>query len=165
MKNVAATNGQSVSFAALFFGVESTREGTWAGTDMLLNFNDRPPWATFARDAAGRANSLSKNTRSARARNKKNGLCDRFLARSFTHHNLRESLDGPQLTPAQKQTDINRQLNTTLRTEVEKLCEMANELRAEMMHSNPSETLSVAFVKKAQAIEKLAKQIKDHARG
>jgi hypothetical protein len=43
MKNVAATNGQSVSFAALFFGVESTWEGIWAGTDMLLNSYDRPP--------------------------------------------------------------------------------------------------------------------------
>jgi hypothetical protein len=45
MKNVAATNGQSVSFAVLFFGVESTWEGIWAGTDMLLNFYDRPPEA------------------------------------------------------------------------------------------------------------------------
>jgi len=54
MKNVAATNGQSVSFAALFFGVESIWEGTWAGTDMLLNFYDRPPWAQPACDAAGK---------------------------------------------------------------------------------------------------------------
>lgn len=74
-------------------------------------------------------------------------------------------LDGPQLTPAQKQTDMNRQLNTALRGEVDKLCEMANELRTDMLHSNPSETLSVAFIKKAQAIERLAKQIKDHAKG
>jgi len=74
-------------------------------------------------------------------------------------------LDGRQLTPALKQTDMNRQLNTTLRTEVEKLCEMANELRTDMMHSNPSETLSLTLVKKAQAIEKLAKQIKDQAKG
>jgi len=43
MKNVAATNGQSVSFAALFLDWESTWEGIWAGTDMLLNFYDRPP--------------------------------------------------------------------------------------------------------------------------
>jgi len=43
MKNVAATNGQSVSFAALFLGVESTWEGIWAGTDMLLNSYVRPP--------------------------------------------------------------------------------------------------------------------------
>src|SRR5215831_19179291 len=52
MKNVAATNGQSVSFAALFFGVESTWEGIWAGTDMLLNFYARPPWAQPALVAA-----------------------------------------------------------------------------------------------------------------
>ena len=81
------------------------------------------------------------------------------------NQNAPMGLDGPQLTPAQKQTDVNRQLNTTLRTEVEKLCEMANELRTDMLHSNPSETLSLTFVKKAQAIEKLAKQIKDQAKG
>src|SRR5215813_11999304 len=43
MKNVAATNGQSVSLAALFLAVEITWEGIWAGTDMLLNFYSRPP--------------------------------------------------------------------------------------------------------------------------
>jgi len=43
MKNVAATSGQSVSFAALFFGEESTWEEIWAGTDMLLNSYVRPP--------------------------------------------------------------------------------------------------------------------------
>jgi len=43
MKNVAATSGQSVSFAVLFFVVENTREEIWAGTDMLLNFYSRPP--------------------------------------------------------------------------------------------------------------------------
>jgi hypothetical protein len=43
MKNVAATNGQSVSFAVLFLVVEIAWEGNWAGTDMLLNFYSRPP--------------------------------------------------------------------------------------------------------------------------
>jgi dipeptidyl aminopeptidase/acylaminoacyl peptidase len=43
MKNVAATNGQKVSFAAFFLGDVNTWEGTWAGTDMLLNSYDRPP--------------------------------------------------------------------------------------------------------------------------
>lgn len=81
------------------------------------------------------------------------------------NQNAPMGLDGPQLTPAQKQTEMNRQLNTALRTEVEKLCDMANELRTDMLHSNPSETLSVAFIRKAQAIEKLAKQIKDQAKG
>lgn len=74
-------------------------------------------------------------------------------------------LDGPQLTPAQRQGDINRQLNAALRGEVDKLCAMADELRSDMLHSNPSETLSITFIKKAQAIEKLAKQIKEHAKG
>jgi len=74
-------------------------------------------------------------------------------------------LNGPQLTPAQKQTAMNRQPNTALRTEAEKLWEMANELRTDMLHSNPGETLSLTFVRKAQAIEKSAQQIKDQAKG
>lgn len=77
---MAATKGQSVSLAALFFGVESTWEGTWAGTDMLLNFYDRPPWAQLACNAAGKANSLLKNTSSAPARNKKMGTSADFFA-------------------------------------------------------------------------------------
>jgi hypothetical protein len=43
MKNVAATNGQSVSFAILFFAVEIACEGIWAGSDNVLNFYSRPP--------------------------------------------------------------------------------------------------------------------------
>jgi hypothetical protein len=34
-----------------------------------------------------------------------------------------------------------------------------------MFRVNPSETLSVGFIKKVQEIEKLAKHIKDQARG
>jgi len=58
MKNVAATNGQSVSFAVLFLAVENTWEGIWAGTDMLLNFYSRPPWAKSV--LAGLWNKLAK---------------------------------------------------------------------------------------------------------
>jgi hypothetical protein len=43
MKKVAATSGQSVSLATLFFAVEIAGEGNWAGTDMELNFYSRPP--------------------------------------------------------------------------------------------------------------------------
>lgn len=81
------------------------------------------------------------------------------------NQNAPMGLDGPQLSPQQRQGDINRQLSTALRAEVDKLCEMANELKQDMLRANPSETLSVTFVKKAQAIEKLAKQIKDRAKG
>jgi len=38
MKNVAATSGQSVNFAALFFAMGSAWEGIWAGSDKVLNF-------------------------------------------------------------------------------------------------------------------------------
>ena len=43
MKNVAATSGQSVSFATLFFAVEIAGEGIGAGRDKELNFYSRPP--------------------------------------------------------------------------------------------------------------------------
>jgi hypothetical protein len=38
MKKVAATSGQKVSFATLFFAVEITGEESGAGTDTELNF-------------------------------------------------------------------------------------------------------------------------------
>jgi len=81
------------------------------------------------------------------------------------NQNVPMGMDGPQLNPAQRQGDINRQLQAAIRTEVDKLCQMANELKEDMLRVNPGETLSVSFVKKAQAIEKLAKQIKDQAKG
>ncbi len=43
MKNVAATSGQSVSFATLFFALEMVEEGICAGRDKELNFYSRPP--------------------------------------------------------------------------------------------------------------------------
>jgi hypothetical protein len=43
MKKVAATSGQSVSLATLFFAVGIAREGSWAGSDIELNFYSRPP--------------------------------------------------------------------------------------------------------------------------
>ena len=46
MKKVAATSGQSVSFATLFFAVEIAGEGSWAGSDKELNFYSRPPKRT-----------------------------------------------------------------------------------------------------------------------
>jgi hypothetical protein len=47
MKKVAATSGQSVSFATLF--VEGiAREGNWAGRDKVLNCLPRPPKAFLA---------------------------------------------------------------------------------------------------------------------
>ena len=75
-------------------------------------------------------------------------------------------LDGQTIPhPSQTQGEQNRQLQGNLRVEVDKLWMMTNDLREEIMRANPSETLSVAWIKKLQAIEKMAKQIKDHAKG
>jgi hypothetical protein len=68
---------------------------------------------------------------------------------------------GDKPSPAPK----NVQYQSALRSDVEKLCTMVTELKDQVVHINPHDTLSVAFLKKAQAIEKLAKQIQDHARG
>jgi len=48
MKNVAATSGQTVSFATFFLVEEIAREGNWAGRVMVLNFLSRPPSAILA---------------------------------------------------------------------------------------------------------------------
>src|SRR6516164_2999876 len=71
MKNVAATSGHRVSFAAFFLVVESAWEGSWAGTDMLLNLYSRPPKRCSPSAMRWGANSRFQNTRSAQACNKK----------------------------------------------------------------------------------------------
>lgn len=81
------------------------------------------------------------------------------------NENAPAGLDGPPPTKTPTQIEMNRQLQASIRADVDHLCAMANELKEDMLRVNPSDTLSVAFVKKAQAIEKLAKQIKDHAKG
>jgi len=87
MKNVAATNGQSVSFAALFFGMESTWEGIWAGTDMLLNLYSRSPWAQFALELAG------EQTRNGRIQNLHAHATKKVFSRQNILHR-RRLLDG-----------------------------------------------------------------------
>ena len=49
--------------------------------------------------------------------------------------------------------------------DVQQLYKLAVELRDEMEHTNLKLTFPLDFVKKAQQIEKLAKQIKDRAKG
>src|SRR5215470_11246699 len=70
MKKVAATKGQSVSLGFFVFAAEMTREGKWAGTDMLLNLYRRPPrrisWPAlreFLRVRLGRIQGLHPHAR------------------------------------------------------------------------------------------------------
>ncbi len=52
-----------------------------------------------------------------------------------------------------------------LRKDVERLAELAEELKKEMEKTDSTEILSVSLVRKAEEIEKLAKHVKTLARG
>ena len=63
------------------------------------------------------------------------------------------------------QEGYRRQNQKEIKAHVTKLYEMASDLKNQVDKTDPASTLSVAVVKKAQEIEKLAKQIKNLARG
>jgi len=52
-----------------------------------------------------------------------------------------------------------------IRTDIAKLYEMVSELKEQIEKTDSTATLSISVVKKAQQIEKLAKHIKDLAKG
>jgi hypothetical protein len=57
----------------------------------------------------------------------------------------------------QRQKDIKK--------DIEKLFDLATQLKTEVEKTDATTVLSLGMVKKAEEIEKLAKQIKDHAKG
>lgn len=78
--------------------------------------------------------------------------------------NFPPGLSGPdQAPPDKKKLDAQRQAD--VKADVEKLFGMVSELREQITKTDSSSVLSVSVVKKAQQIEKLAKQIKDLAKG
>lgn len=60
---------------------------------------------------------------------------------------------------------IERANQQKIRTDVVKLYEMVSDLKEQVEKTDATSTLSVSILKKAQQIEKLAKQIKDLAKG
>jgi hypothetical protein len=60
---------------------------------------------------------------------------------------------------------IARANQITIRTDIAKLYEMVSDLKEEIEKTDATATLSISVVKKAQQIEKLAKQIKELAKG
>jgi hypothetical protein len=52
-----------------------------------------------------------------------------------------------------------------IKKDVERLFDLAQDLKNEVEKTDATAVLSMAMLKKAEEIEKLAKQIKDHARG
>lgn len=60
---------------------------------------------------------------------------------------------------------IQQENQRKLRADVSKLYEMASDLKADVDKTDATSTLSISLIKKAQEIEKLAKQIKGLAKG
>ena len=52
-----------------------------------------------------------------------------------------------------------------IKKDIEKLYELATQLKTEVEKTDATSVLSLAMVKKAEEIERLAKQIKEHAKG
>jgi len=52
-----------------------------------------------------------------------------------------------------------------IKKDVDKLYSLATQLKAEVDKTDSTSVLSLAMLKKAEEIEKLARQIKDHAKG
>lgn len=73
-------------------------------------------------------------------------------------------LSGPEQTRDSKDKVVDPARAQELRTDVEKLYQLASELRDELSKADPRATLSVTFLKKAQDAEKVAKQIKNLAK-
>ncbi len=78
--------------------------------------------------------------------------------------NFPPGLNGPDnKLPGNKPVDPRMQQQ--FRADVQKLFDLASELRDETQKSDLNSTLPISLVKKAQQIEKLARQIKDLAKG
>jgi hypothetical protein len=73
-------------------------------------------------------------------------------------------LHGPEEHTVDKR-EIDRENQAKIKADVEKLYELASELREQVQKSDATSTLSVSVVNKAKQIEKLAKQVKDRAKG
>lgn len=72
--------------------------------------------------------------------------------------------EGPHLPPNANKTLLEeRQKN--IKKDVEKLYDLASQLKSEVEKTDSTTVLSLAMLKKAEEIEKLARQIKDRTKG
>jgi hypothetical protein len=81
-----------------------------------------------------------------------------------TNQNVPAGMNGPDLIKPDKPA-ANPVIQEQIAASVQQLFKLATELKEEVEHTNLNATFSIAFVKKAQQIEKLARQIKDRAKG
>jgi hypothetical protein len=74
-----------------------------------------------------------------------------------------KSPESPELTPPTKaMLEAN---DKDIKKKVEKLFQLASELKDEVEKTDSSQVLSLALIKKAEEIEKLAKDIKSRSKG
>jgi hypothetical protein len=109
------------------------------------------------------------------------GLCALFLrAKTMSAQDLaalqetqapgaprRERSDtfDPSLPPAATKKALLEQRQKDRKKDIEKLFDLATQLKTEVEKTDATTTLSLALIKRAEEIEKLARQIKDNARG
>jgi hypothetical protein len=74
-----------------------------------------------------------------------------------------QGMNGPGIKDPDAKT-LDQQNQLEVKAQVEKLYALVFELREQMKQTDGKSTLSLAVVKKAQQIEKLAKEIKDRAK-
>ncbi len=72
--------------------------------------------------------------------------------------------NGPMSPAAMKKATL-EQHQKDIKSEIEKLYDLATQLKTEIEKTDATSVLSMGMVKKAEEIEKLARQIKDHAKG
>ena len=76
-----------------------------------------------------------------------------------------ESPDDASLPAAASRKAILEEHQKDIKKDIEKLYDLATQLKAEVEKTDATSVLSLGMVKKAEEIEKLARQIKDHAKG
>jgi hypothetical protein len=77
----------------------------------------------------------------------------------------REGSDDEPLPKAASTKALLEQRQKDIKKDIEKLYDLATQLKTEVEKTDATSVLSLLMVKKAEEIEKLAKQIKDHAKG
>src|SRR4029077_18594991 len=78
--------------------------------------------------------------------------------------NALQRLNGPPATVDNGKEGLDRENQLEIRLEVQRLYAMATKLKDEVDNTNSNTVLNLAVLKRAQEIEKLAKQIRDRAK-
>jgi len=76
-----------------------------------------------------------------------------------------EKPPGPPDSAAPSTKTLLEQNQKSIKKDIEKLYQLATQLKTEVEKTDSTAVLSVALVKKAEEIERLAKQIKERAKG